>query len=364
MLIFFALIIWLVINYTTWGFDFNQNLCIVAGLFLIMPSLLKFHFKDLAYFKNHKKIFFINLFFNFVLLPFIFLGIWYLFFWANPIVFAFLLLWMIPGWWLLISWVMNSNWNVKLAFSLFLVNLFIFSILFIPFAKVLDTVWEKVVEEKAKQEKIIQKKEKNLSEILNYNFNNQNNFLEKNIKKEEKEKTKWCVISKISEKMACPVLWKVWASKSAFIALFVLIILPFIISRFILISNKLSNFLIPKIQIISKIATFFIIAYIFSIKEVNNIFTSEISLVIKLSLAIILIYLIVYRITYFLHKKIWNNPDTNAFFWNSTTRFLTLWLIFSFFYVKTFWTEFLLVFVIAYFVQIIGSNIIFMKMKK
>jgi predicted Na+-dependent transporter len=71
-----------------------------------------------------------------------------------------------------------------------------------------------------------------------------------------------------------------------------------------LISNKLTNFLIPKIQIISKIATFFIIAYIFSIKEVNNIFSSDFSLVIKLFLSVILIYLIVYFIAYFLHKKI------------------------------------------------------------
>ncbi len=364
MLIFLALIIWLVINYITWGFEFNQNLCIVAGLFLIMPALLKFHFKDLAYFKNHKKLFLMNLFFNFILLPFVFLGIWYLFFWATPLVFAFLLLGMIPGWGLLITWVMNTNWNVKLAFSLFLVNLFIFSMLFIPFATILDTVWNKVIEEKTKIEEIRKKEVNDFNKSLNYTFNNKNNFLQDSIKEEKKEEPQWCAISKISEKMACPVLWDVWASKSAFIALFVLIILPFIISRFILISDKLTKFLIPKIRIISKIATFFIIAYIFSIKEVNNIFTSEISLVIKMFISITLIYLIIYSIVYFLHKKMWNNPDTNAFFWNSTTRFLTLWLIFSFFYVKTFWTEFLLVFVIAYFVQIIGSNIIYLKMKK
>ncbi len=363
MTIFLALIIWLVINYFTWWFSFNQNLCIVAGLFLIMPSLLKFHFKDLIYFKNHKFIFLTNLFFNFVLVPSIFLLVWYLFFWAKPIIFSFLLLWLIPGWWLLMSWIMNTKGNLKLGFSLFLVNLFIFSIIFIPFAKVLDTIWNKVKEEKTKQEQLIKKQNEKINSIINFWYTKNNNL---NFLKQEKkvEKPAWCIISKLSKWLSCPVLWNIWVSKSAFIALFVLIFFPFIISRFILFSDKLTNFLLPKIKIISKIATFFIIAYIFSIKEVHNIFTTDFYIILKIFIWVLFAYLLVYLASYSAYKKFWRNPDSKSFFWNSITRFLTLWLIFSFFYIKTFWIEFLLVFVVAYFIQVIGSNIVFLRMNR
>lgn len=55
MLVPLAIILGLGINYFTGGLPFSSWLCIFAGIFMIMPSLLDFRFKDFLHLWQDKK---------------------------------------------------------------------------------------------------------------------------------------------------------------------------------------------------------------------------------------------------------------------------------------------------------------------
>ncbi len=333
MLIFIAIFTGLIINYLTWWMAFNSLLCAFAGLFLIMPSLLKLKFVDFKEVKNYKDIVGVNLFLNFLLIPIIFFSIGLLFFSdIFYIKYAFLLLWLLSSWWLVLSWVMKNNWNTKLAFLLFMINFIFFIVIFFPlnsFLQIEATEWKKLME----------------SLIISTQFAHTmpawaDDFV--------------CVFDSL--KLPKCLSW-LGSNASPIIAFFSIILFPFIISRFVLLSKKLEEAISSKIKYISSIATFFIVAYIFSLWQIRTILSFDSELIIKLILSLSLVYLIVYIISFFIYKYCFNNKEWISLFWVSSTRFVTLGLIFSFIYSSIFWYEFLLVFVLSYFVQIIFSQI-------
>lgn len=336
MLIFIAIIIGLVINYFTWWLAFNSLLCAFAGLFLIMPSLLKLKFGDFKDIVKYKNILGFNFLLNFIIVPLIFFTIWALFFSdIYYIKYAFLLLWLLSSWWLVLSWVMKNEWNTKIAFMLFMINFLFFIVLFFP----LNSFFQN----EATRAKELISSLSITSQFVNGVQPTNKDFV--------------CVFSTIELPSCFSRLWVLWSNLSPFIAFFSIILFPFIISRFVLLSSKLENIISSKIKYISSIATLFIISYIFSLKQIRGIFEFDVNLIIKMFLVISLAYLIVYLISFFIYKFVFNSKEWISLFWVATTRFITLWLIFSFIYSSIFWYEFLLVFAISYFIQIIFSQI-------
>lgn len=330
MLIFVAIVIWILINYFTWWLDFYSILCICAGIFVIMPSLLKFNFSDLKIIFKHKMLFFINLVFNFVILPAIFVGIWYLFGLSDVILYALFLLWILPWGWLLMSWVLKTNWSSKLAFSFFLFNLIVFTFLFFPMNSYFEEKWNQIIE--------------------NQNINSEQWYFWTAVNNDFS-----CIISTISPDSVSCFSDSWWASP--FTAILVLIIIPFIISRFVLLSKTVTKVIQSKIRLISSISTFFIIWYIFSLKQINSIFLIDLWLLLNVWLSIFISYVLIYLLWFLVYKISWSDINSNSVFWNITVRFITLWLIFSFIYSTVFWIWFTVVFVLAYFIQILLSTI-------
>ncbi len=366
MYAFLAIIIWLVINYFYWWFEFNPLLCFLWWLFLVMPSLLKFKLSDLKilFDKKYRLNVLLNFIFWFIIIPSIFFFVWYLFFWNSAISYAMMFLWLLPWWWMLFNLINKNWWDIKIWASLFIFNLILFVIIFFPLNHFLSYSREKI------------KNTTNENQISN-NVNNLD-FLNKLNEKNEK---KHCLIADIwkdikdnvSNWWACPIekttlvkcnMWDFSINPMAIIV--VLVIIPFLISRIILFSSqKITNFLIPKISIISQIALFFIILYIFTLKDINPIFSVELTKLFLIFIWLFVSYFIVYLILYFVFFKLnkWINNDIKvSLFLNLWVRFLTMWLVFSFIYIEAFWIDFILVIAISYLVQpiftIIFSNFI------
>lgn len=345
MIVVLAIIIWLVINYSTWWFTFSSLLCAAAWLFLIMPSLLNIKFSDFKIVLKNKKILSLNLLLNFIFLPLLFFLTAKLFFWENIISYSFLLLWLLSGGGLSFAWVNKDGWDIKTAFSLFLLNIIIFTIIFIPLNSYLTKLWNYLFFNPQ-----IQTRETwNIFdlEFIPYTVTQTNCFMDQFFS--------WA--------MSCFSTTNGWPSP--LITLFVLIISPFIISRFILLSDKLTNIIKPYIKIIGQIATFFVVAYIFSLKEVHNIFDINLFYLAKIFIVLAIIYTVSFTVNYYIFKYLWQTKEAVGLFWLSTNRFITLGLVFSFSFTSNFWLGFIIVFILAYFVQIwfaqIFSNVLHKK---
>lgn len=337
MLIIFAILFWLFVNYFFWWFTFNSMLCAFAGLFLIMPNLLNVAFEDIKISLKNKKLVFINILLNFIFIPLVFFSFASLFFGQNPIIYAFLLLWLLSWWWLVFAWVSKTKWDMKTAFSLFLLNISIFSLIFLPLNYFYSKIWTYLFLNPQIQEQTTWSIFS--LEFIPFTVTNHTCFLNK-------------IFSWI---LSC--FWNTSWWASPFLAFFVLIIFPIIISRIILLFPKITNLIKPKIAIIGKIASFFVISYIFSLKEVHNLFTVDFLYLSKIFIVLFFAYLLVFGISYFALYKLWKTSEFISLFWNTTTRFITLWLVFSFSFSSQFGLGFMIVFVLAYFIQIILSNL-------
>ncbi|MDD3645860.1 MAG: hypothetical protein PHH06_00470 [Candidatus Gracilibacteria bacterium] len=333
MFIVLAIFLGLGYNYFFGGLSFNSTLCLIAGIFLIMPALLKFSFKDLFILKEHKTITALNLVLNFLIVPGLFYFIGGLFFEVEYMKYAFLLLGLISGGGLLLSWAHKTGSDLKLTFSLFILNFIIFSVLFFPLN---DFLLAK-------------------GEIYKSSLDTTSSFI--NLPNQNTDIT--CILDSIVA--GCG--FTPGQGPSPIAAFLSLILIPFIVSRFIRLSKSFTNYLSSKIGIISQVATFLIIFYIFSLKEVNNIFNFDYFFILKIIGVVLLLYLIIYAITYIIYHIYGKTTEVKALFWVTTTRFITLGLIFSFVYSSVFGVEFLLVFSLAYFVQVFLS-VMFTKILK
>ena len=367
MLFIWAILIGLLLNYLFWWFWFNTFLCIFAGLFVIMPVLLKIKFKDIKKILWHKKLISLNILINFIIFPSLAFILWYFIFWLENYyyIFTIMLLAMIPGGGLLINWLHHSWADMKVWFTLLALNLFLFSVFFIPFNLWLDYF----INQQAK----ISQQAKKLPIFVNNSFlwNNSSSFV--NLPKPKNiEKPSWCIIQEASQKLW---LWNMlpscfqekWSSTLiyGFYGFMILILIPFILSRIILLFTKFSDYLKKYVNLISKWASFLIIVYIFSLHYIRWIADIDKVLLWKMIIWILLLYLIMFAIEKIILKySKFENNIKQAIFWNWFVRFITLWFILSFLYAIA-WNkpEIVIIFIIAYFVQIWLSSI-FVKLKK
>lgn len=311
-----AILIWILINYFTWGIPFTPILCLIAAIFLVLPPLLDFHLKDFLIIKNHKKILFLNLLINYLIFPIVWVGISYIIFWKSAALYAFLLLSLISWGWLVMGWITKTWANSKLGFNLFVLNLVIFTIIFFPLDSYLQKIWTEFM--------------MNPSEFA-------------------------CDSSELTKSISCWSTIQWWVSPLSW--LIVLVVFPFILSRIINYFDKISISINKYKSILTKIWSFSIIFYIFALKQLNVVFSMEILYLLKMLALVTIVYISMFGINIFISKIIWDSPESRSLFWIWITRFLTLWLIFSFLYAQYFWASFMLVFALSYLVQITFSTI-------
>jgi len=310
----------------------------------------------------NKKIIFLNIFINFIIFPLIAWILWYLIFWLDNYyyIFTLLLLSIIPWWWLLVNWLHHSWADMKAWFTILALNLWLFAILFIPF-----NLWIDYFINSHSSKHIVNNIIPKTSILLNNNLWNipwTNNLT----------KPSWCVIEQAWKKIwlwhflpscfsqkgtSTLIYWFYW--------FFILIFIPFILSRIILLFSNFSNNLKKYVNLISKIASFLIIIYIFSLNYIRWIININNILLVKIISSVFLLYILMFLIENVILKYVkFENNIKQAIFWNWFVRFITLWFILSFLYAIA-WNkpEIVIIFIVAYFVQIWLSSI-FIKIRK
>jgi len=357
MIFILWIIIWLILNYIFWGFSFNTILCFVVGIFLIMPILLKINFKELKDIFKNKKLMWINILLNFIINPLLAFIISYLIFWIENYfyIFIFILLAIIPGWWLLMNWLHQTKSNLNVGFSLFAINLFIFSFVYIFY-----NIWTDIFINNYQHTQINQNVNIKNIDLTNYSLINY-----WNISTQTKNQQASCAIDQLSSKLKLGMPWCNFEKNNStliygFYWFIVLIIIPFILSRIILFILK-ENYkkLIKYISYVSKFSSFIVIVYIFSLSYIREILNIEKIILIKSIISLIIFYLLLYFIVRFIIKiSKFDDGISKSIFWNVFTRFTTLVLIFSILYIIS-WNEswIIIIPVIAYFIQILFASL-------
>lgn len=109
-------------GWLTGGFGFSPAVCIVAGVFLVTPSLFRFEREDLRFALHELKPIALDLVLNFVVLAGVALAIG----WLTRdlgLAAALLLLALLPGGGMVMHWIKTSGADVRLGFILSVVNL-------------------------------------------------------------------------------------------------------------------------------------------------------------------------------------------------------------------------------------------------
>jgi len=301
ILIVAAIALGLTTGALTGGFAFSSAVCLVAGIFLVTPSLFKFHIKDLAMVKDHMPAFGKNLWINYLLLTTVALAIGY----ATQdigIAGALFLLALLPGGGMVMMWIKASGANVKLGFIVFMLNLGLLLPVMLVFGLYYDLAspFFPAVD---------------LSAIPAGDAGN-------------------------GVKPIAPFM--------------ILIVIPFALSRIILkLSPKLVELTGKYQPLISKATMFGIVYYLFSLTTAQLLFEVPLVDLAKALIATLAFYAVVVVVAI---KFTDRSPDGKAVFWHIATRYITLALILAVFTVDTFGATFILPIMFAYFIQIGGSG--------
>lgn len=292
-----AIVLGLVTGKLTGGFNFYSAVCLVAGVFLVTPSLFKFHFSDFAIIKTHTGAIIKNLWINYLVLTTAALVIGYL---SQDIgiAAALFLLALLPGGGMVMMWIKVSGANVKVGFVIFMLNLalllpvtLIFSQYYGVAAGYFPAVDLTGIDGMASAQNI--------------------------------------------------------APMGPFM---ILIVIPFVLSRVALaFFPGVIRFTANNQQMISKVTMFGIVFYLFSLKTSQLLFQVSLMDLLVAAIATLVFYAVTFAAAITLTDK---TPDGKAVFWHIATRYITLALILAVFSVDTFGATFILPIMFAYFIQI------------
>ena len=296
-LIVAAIALGLITGKLTGGFEFFSAVCLVAGIFLVTPSLFKFHFSDFAIIKTHTGAIFKNLWINYLLLTIVALIIGY----ASQdigIAAALFLLALLPGGGMVMMWIKVSGANVKVGFVIFMLNLALLlpiTLIFGQFYDIAAPYFPAV----------------DLTGIDS-------------------------IATAKSIKPMGPFM--------------ILIVIPFVLSRIALaFFQGIVVFTALHQQTISKLTMFGIVFYLFSLKTSQLLFQVSLMDLVLAAIATLAFYAVTFAAAIKLTDK---SPDGKAVFWHIATRYITLALILAVFNVDTFGATFILPIMFAYFIQI------------
>ena len=277
------------------GFIFSSKICLFAGLTLIMPTLFNVKLRDITLLLDHKIVIMKGFLVNYLIIPLIALGIGLL---TNSfgVAAGLFLLSVLSGGGMVMHWIKKSNADTSLGFILLFINLLFVS----------------------------------LSLLMLHNFGIYTaEYFEESYSDE------------------------VNVSNFANAVINLLIVVPFIVSRFVLFVKPIQN-LIEKLQkYISSISIFIILFYLFGLQNSQMLFELydfEPELIYISIFAVLAFYFCI-----FIVSKLMFNLDSaqeKAAFWHSITRYITLALVISTFTTMTFGISMILPIMFAYVVQI------------
>jgi len=296
VLILFGAVLGLTYGYFTDGFIFNSNICLFAGLTLIMPTLFNVQLQDIKLVLQYKMVIVKSLLVNFILLPIMALIIGLLT--QNYGVAAGLfLLAVLSGGGMVMNWIKKSGADTSIGFILLFINLIFIS----------------------------------LSLLMLHLFGTYTaGYFDESYYSDERN----------LENFARAVIT-------------LLIIIPFIASRVVLYIEPLKNFINEKRKYISNISLFIILFYLFGLQKSQMIFELydfEPELIPISIIAVVVFYFASYVLAKFIYNL--ESPQERAAFWYSVTRYITLALVLSTFSINTFGISIILPIMFAYIVQI------------
>lgn len=291
-------------GFNTDGFIFSTDICLFAGLTLILPSLFKFQLKDVQLIWVHKPALFKGFMVNYILLPLFALIIGFM---TNDFGIAggLFLLSVLSGGGMVMHWIKKSKADTSFGFLLLFINLIFVSLSLLM-----------------------------LHLFATYSAGYFGMRYDAEIH-----------ISRFAE----PVIM-------------LLIVIPFFVSRVILFIKPLLTLIQTYSKYISQGSIFIILFYLFGLQSSQrliDIYDFEPELFFIALLAVAVFYLLVFIAS----KLIYNleSPQERAAFWQSITRYITLALVISTFSAGTFGISMLLPVMFAYVVQIPLSVVISKK---
>jgi hypothetical protein len=286
------------------GFIFSTNICLFAGLTLIMPSLFNFELADVKLVWTYKKVLIKSFFVNFMILPLFAVVIGFL---TNDfgVTAGLFLISVLSGGGMVMHWIKKSGADTSFGFLLLFINL-----LFISLSLLMLHVFATY---SAGYFDVMYHDEISIS------------------------------------RFAAPVIE-------------LLIIVPLVTSRAVLCTKPVLDFIKKYRKYISHISIFIILFYLFGLQSSQrlvDIYDFEPELFYLSFIAVFVFYML----TFFVSKLIYdlNSPQERAAFWHSVTRYLTLAMVISTFSAGTFGISMLLPIMFAYLVQIPLSVVISKK---
>lgn len=282
-------------GYEYYGFVFSSNICLVAGLTLIMPSLFKFKLQDIKLIWQYKNVFFKGFVINFVLLPLSAVGIGLL---TNDfgIASGLFLISVLSGGGMVMHWIEKSGGDTSFGFLLLFINLIFIS----------------------------------LSLLMLHNF---------------------ALLS--AEYFGTSYGVERDMSRYVNIVLVLLIVIPFVASRIVILIKPLVGFIQKYRKYISNISIFIILFFLFGLQSSQNLvdlYDFEPELFLHAFIAVFAFYAVNTVISLYAYDL--NSPQEKATFWHSITRYLTLGLVLSSFSLYTFGVSMLLPIMFGYLIQI------------
>jgi hypothetical protein len=277
------------------GFIFSSDICLFAGITLIMPSLFKFEFRHIKLVWQYKLLLLKGLGVNYILLPIFAVAIGLMTDNFGVTAGLFLLA-VFSGGGMVMHWIKKSQADTSLGFLLLFINL-----LFISFSLLLLHIFGTYT-----------------ADYFDVTYD-----------------------SSIS------------VDRFASAVIELLIVIPFLLSRVVRLVKPLMNAIDTYRQYISHISIFIILFYLFGLQSSQllvDVYDFEPELFPISLVAVAAFYFLTLVASRFIYDL--NSPQGRAAFWHSITRYLTLALVISTFSINTFGVSMLLPIMFAYVVQI------------
>jgi len=294
-LILLGAILGLTYGQYSYGFLFSQKICLFAGITLIMPTLFNVKLSDIKLILQYKTVILKGMLINYILLPLVALGIGLLT--ENfGIAAGLFLLSVLSGGGMVMHWIKKSGADTSFGFILLFANLLFIS----------------------------------LSLLMLHQFG-----------------------IYTSDFFGESYLDGVNMSNFAKAVIVLLIVIPFIVSRFVMLVKPLQEFITAKRSYISQGSIFLIVFYLFGLQSSQQLFEVydfEPELIYISIGAVIAFYIAIFILSRLIYNL--DSEQERAAFWHTVTRYITLALVISTFSTATFGVSMLLPIMFAYIVQI------------
>ena len=289
------------------GFIFSQMICLFAGLTLILPSLFNVKLQDITLLWPHRVVVMKSLALNYIVLPLFAVGIALL---SNDfgVGAGVFLLSVLSGGGMVMHWIKKSGADTSLGFLMLFMNLTLVTLSLLMLhaygmysASYFDMVYD------------------DQTSVSNF----------------------------------------------ARAVIILLIVVPFVVSRVVLLVKPLVRLITDYRSYISSLSIFVILFYLFGLQNSQQLFDLydfEPELIGVSVVAVVAFYVLSVTASFLVFDL--NSPQERAAFWHSVTRYITLALVISTFTTNTFGISMLLPIMMAYLVQIPISVLVDKKLEK